>query len=104
MSIVDSSVISSELVIWILLNFHLKYQTVENDNQTKNLTLTIFEMGLFDKLAGILKIRKEQINILVVGLNNSGKSTIVNHFKAPEERAPITVPTVGFSVEKFQSE
>ncbi|XP_055527851.1 ADP-ribosylation factor-like protein 6 [Wyeomyia smithii] len=61
-------------------------------------------MGLFDKLANILKIKKEQINILVVGLNNSGKSTIVNHFKNPDERSSIIVPTVGFSVERFQNQ
>lgn len=60
-------------------------------------------MGLFDTLAAMLKMKKEQINILVVGLNNSGKSTIVNHFKNPEEKSSVTVPTVGFSVEKFQS-
>lgn len=60
-------------------------------------------MGLFDLLAGMLKVRKEQINILVIGLNNSGKSTIVNHFKDPEERTSATLPTVGFNVEKFQS-
>lgn len=60
-------------------------------------------MGLFDALAGILKMKKEEISIVVVGLNNSGKSTIVNHFKSPERRSTITVPTVGFSVEKFQS-
>ncbi|XP_058456169.1 ADP-ribosylation factor-like protein 6 [Malaya genurostris] len=61
-------------------------------------------MGLFDKLASMLKIKKEQINILVVGLNNSGKSTIVNHFKNPDERNSIIVPTVGFSVERFQNQ
>ena len=61
-------------------------------------------MGLFDKLANMLKMKKEQINILVVGLNNSGKSTIVNHFKNPNERTSIVVPTVGFSVERFESE
>lgn len=60
-------------------------------------------MGLFDALASMLKIRKEQINILVVGLNNSGKSTIVNHFKHPDEKNSISVPTVGFTVERFQS-
>ncbi|XP_037916584.1 ADP-ribosylation factor-like protein 6 isoform X1 [Hermetia illucens] len=61
-------------------------------------------MGIFDKLAGILKLKKEQINILVVGLNNSGKSTIVNHFKNPEERNNTIVPTVGFTVERFQNQ
>ena len=61
-------------------------------------------MGLFDRIGKILKVKKEQVNILVVGLNNSGKSTIVNHFKNPDERSSIIVPTVGFSVERFQSE
>lgn len=60
-------------------------------------------MGLFDKLSRILKLKKETMTILVVGLNNSGKSTILNHFKNTDERNSITVPTVGFSIEKFQS-
>lgn len=60
-------------------------------------------MGLFDKLSKILKLKKETMTILVVGLNNSGKSTIINHFKNTDERNSITVPTVGFSIEKFQS-
>ena len=60
-------------------------------------------MGIFDKLATILKLKKEQVTILIVGLNNSGKSTIINHFKVPDERTTITVPTVGFTVERFQS-
>ena len=61
-------------------------------------------MGLFDKLASMIKGKKEQVNILVIGLNNSGKSTIVNNFKEPEERQSIVVPTVGFNVERFQSQ
>ncbi|XP_038110644.1 ADP-ribosylation factor-like protein 6 isoform X2 [Culex quinquefasciatus] len=61
-------------------------------------------MGLFDKLSSMLKIKKEQINILVVGLNNSGKSTIVNRFKNPDERSNVIVPTVGFSIERFQNQ
>lgn len=60
-------------------------------------------MGLFDKLSKILKLKKEAMTILVVGLNNSGKSTIINHFKNTDDRNSITVPTVGFSIEKFQS-
>lgn len=64
---------------------------------------TCATMGLFDKLASMLKVRKEQVNILVVGLNNSGKSTIVNHFKDADEKSSIIVPTVGFNVERFQS-
>lgn len=60
-------------------------------------------MGLFDKLIKALGMRKIQVNILVVGLNNSGKSTIVSHFKNPDERSTISVPTVGFTIEQFES-
>lgn len=61
-------------------------------------------MGLFQKLALFLRIRKKEVNVLVIGLNNSGKSTIVNHFKDEEEKVAEIVPTVGFNVEKFHSE
>jgi ADP-ribosylation factor-like protein 6 len=60
-------------------------------------------MGLFSKFAYFLGVRKKEVNVLVVGLNNSGKSTVVNHFKHEEERAAEIVPTVGFTVERFQS-
>lgn len=60
-------------------------------------------MGLFDKLVKALGMKKIQVNILVVGLNNSGKSTIVSHFKNPDERSTISVPTVGFQIEQFES-
>lgn len=114
----------NDRIQWAIVGVSIIYidgyivQTIFNDNyfcvnsvgrfekfkQRRRLYFKATNMGLFDALAGILKLRKEQINILVVGLNNSGKSTIVNHFKNPEERPSITVPTVGFSVEKFQSE
>lgn len=60
-------------------------------------------MGLFAKLAFLLGIKKKEVNVLVIGLNNSGKSTVVNHFKSDEDKTIEIVPTVGFSVEKFQS-
>lgn len=60
-------------------------------------------MGLFSKFVYFLGVRKKEVNVLVVGLNNSGKSTVVNHFKNDEEKTAEIVPTVGFSVEKFQS-
>lgn len=63
-------------------------------------------MGLFQKLAFFLGIKRKEVNVLVIGLNNSGKTTVINHFKNDEEKVEKTeiVPTVGFSVEKFQSE
>lgn len=60
-------------------------------------------MGLFQKLTFFLGIKKKEVNVLVVGLNNSGKSTVINHFKNDEDKVSEIVPTVGFSVEKFQS-
>lgn len=60
-------------------------------------------MGLFQKLALFLGIKRREVNVLVIGLNNSGKSTVINQFKNEEDRVTEIVPTVGFNVEKFQS-
>lgn len=59
------------------------------------------KMGLFDRLAALLGLRKKEVNVLVVGLNNSGKSTVINNFKREDDRCIDIVPTVGFNVEKF---
>lgn len=61
-------------------------------------------MGLWDKLVNFVGFKKKEVNVLVVGLNNSGKSTVINHFKNDEEKMSEIVPTVGFMVEKFRSE
>ena len=48
--------------------------------------------------------KPKQISILLIGLNNSGKSTIVSYFKNTDERKTIpTMPTIAFSVEHFES-
>lgn len=60
-------------------------------------------MGLFQKLAIFLGVRKKEVNVLVVGLNNSGKTTVVNSFKNEDDKVTDIVPTVGFNVERFQS-
>ena len=59
-------------------------------------------MGFLDRLVSFLGLRKKEVNVLVVGLDNSGKSTLLNHFKADEQKANDIVPTIGFNVEKFQ--
>lgn len=61
---------------------------------------------MFEKL--FMKILKKdrkpkQISILIIGLNNSGKSTIVNFFKNKDDRKSISVPTIGFNIEHFES-
>lgn len=58
---------------------------------------------MLHNLADLIKIKKDKMTILVLGLNNSGKSSIINHFKKSSEQTSIVVPTVGFMVEQFYS-
>lgn len=60
-------------------------------------------MGFFDRLANFLGLKKKECNVLIVGLDNSGKTTLLNHFKPEDQRVGEIVPTVGFNVEKFKS-
>lgn len=58
-------------------------------------------MVFLEKVLSLFGLRKKEASILVVGLDSSGKTTILNHFKENEEKGEI-IPTVGFSVEKFK--
>jgi GTPase SAR1 family protein len=58
-------------------------------------------MGLFKLLATALGIKKTQVRIIVVGLDNSGKTTLINHLKPKKSQSKEVVPTVGFQVEEF---
>lgn len=40
-------------------------------------------MGLLDKLTSWLGLRKKEVNVLCLGLDNSGKTTIINQLKPP---------------------
>jgi len=42
-------------------------------------------------------------NVLVIGLDNSGKTTIINHLKPRDTQQTDIVPTIGFTVEKFKA-
>ncbi|GMI50548.1 hypothetical protein ScalyP_jg4249 [Parmales sp. scaly parma] len=58
-------------------------------------------MGLFKRILGAFGFLKHEVRILVIGLDNSGKTTLINHLK-PRKAATFEVtPTVGFSVEEF---
>lgn len=46
-------------------------------------------------------IFKKEVKILIIGLDNSGKTTIVNQLKTKDDRTNV-VPTVGFNVEKVK--
>ncbi|CAI5446039.1 unnamed protein product [Caenorhabditis angaria] len=60
-------------------------------------------MGIFSALSGIFGIGKKQVNIIVVGLDNSGKSTFLNHLRPVDQRSSQIVPTVGFSMSNFST-
>jgi ADP-ribosylation factor-like protein 6 len=38
-------------------------------------------MGLFKNILKALGFSKTEVRIIVIGLDNSGKSTLINHFK-----------------------
>nr|CAB3222951.1 ADP-ribosylation factor-like protein 6 [Phallusia mammillata] len=58
-------------------------------------------MGLLDRLINWLQGKRKKAHILFVGLDNSGKSTIINQLKPKKERIPDIVPTVGIGEENF---
>mmetsp|Transcript_80461 Transcript_80461/g.211251 ORF Transcript_80461/g.211251 Transcript_80461/m.211251 type:complete len:185 (-) Transcript_80461:26-580(-) len=57
-------------------------------------------MGIFKRLFGSFGSKKK-VRIVVVGLDNSGKTTVLNALK-PKKASLETVPTVGFATEEFQ--
>ena len=62
-------------------------------------------MGFWEDLAVALRLRKRHANIVVVGLDNSGKSTVVHFLKRARHGRDAdanVVPTVGFHVENIQ--
>ncbi|TPX72877.1 hypothetical protein SpCBS45565_g00069 [Spizellomyces sp. 'palustris'] len=69
-------------------------------------------MGFWTAFLTTLGIIRRRVSILILGLDNSGKTTIIAHFirassvpaaPSPNSPPPI-VPTVGFSLEKFDYE
>ena len=38
-------------------------------------------MGFFDRLGRLLGLKKKELNILCIGLDNSGKTSIINKLK-----------------------
>ncbi|KAF4748527.1 hypothetical protein FOZ63_028373 [Perkinsus olseni] len=57
-------------------------------------------MGRIRRLENIFGFRRMKMRFVVVGLDNSGKTTLLNQLK-PTKASLETVPTVGFSVEEF---
>lgn len=58
--------------------------------------------SFFSKLSNFFGIRKKSVKVIMIGLNNSGKSTIVSLLKSDGEKANEVVPTIGLNVEHFK--
>uniref|UniRef100_A0A7S4BDB3 ADP-ribosylation factor-like protein 6 n=1 Tax=Chrysotila carterae TaxID=13221 RepID=A0A7S4BDB3_CHRCT len=60
-------------------------------------------MGIFKKFSSLFSTTNKPggARILCVGLDNSGKSTIINYLKPKKAAAAEVVPTVGFTVDTF---
>lgn len=59
--VIDTSLLLSDLqLVWKYLN-HI--------------------MGLLDRLSGLLGLKKKEVHVLCLGLDNSGKTTIINKLK-----------------------
>jgi len=58
-------------------------------------------MGLLDSLIEWLGIGRQEVSVLVVGLDNSGKSSLLNFLRPRDAQNYDIAPTVGFNVENF---
>jgi ADP-ribosylation factor-like protein 6 len=58
-------------------------------------------MGLFSGLRGLFGGGKKKVKVLCVGLDNSGKSTVINRLKTRKAGDVELAPTVGFATEDF---
>ncbi|GMR42749.1 hypothetical protein PMAYCL1PPCAC_12944, partial [Pristionchus mayeri] len=58
-------------------------------------------MGFLSGLASIFGMGKKSCNIVVVGLDNAGKTTILNALRTEDQRLSQVVPTVGMTVTTF---
>jgi len=60
-------------------------------------TMGILMSKLFDTLFG-----SKEVRILILGLDNAGKTTILYRLQNESDEAVQTIPTIGFNVETLQ--
>lgn len=58
-------------------------------------------MGFFKMISNAVGWAKKEARILVIGLDNSGKTTLIHHLKPKKATTMEITPTVGFQVEEF---
>ncbi len=54
----------------------------------------IFVMGFLDRLSRWLGLKKESVTVLCVGLDNSGKTTVINNFKPAQVKNECVGTTI----------
>jgi ADP-ribosylation factor-like protein 1 len=59
-------------------------------------------MGLFLSRVFSAVFGHKEVRILILGLDNAGKTTILYRLQTPDEPIGQTVPTIGFNVETLQ--
>lgn len=75
--------------------------TTPNRPKKRSIYITI-DMGiLFSKIFESLFGSKE-VRILILGLDNAGKTTILYRLQNESDEAVQTIPTIGFNVETLQ--
>ncbi|KAL6756444.1 ARF-like small GTPase [Haematococcus lacustris] len=58
-------------------------------------------MGLWDLFLSWIGVSGKNVNVIVVGLDNSGKTTTIQRLKPKEKQAAEVAPTYGFNVDEF---
>uniref|UniRef100_A0A7S0S4J2 ADP-ribosylation factor-like protein 6 n=1 Tax=Chlamydomonas leiostraca TaxID=1034604 RepID=A0A7S0S4J2_9CHLO len=58
-------------------------------------------MGMWENFLMWLGLIGKKVNVVVVGLDNSGKTTIIERLKPKDRQAVEVAPTVGFTVDEF---
>jgi len=70
---------------------------VENREETTAATMGIMMSKIFESLFG-----SKEVRILILGLDNAGKTTILYRLQNESDEAVQTIPTIGFNVETLQ--
>jgi GTPase SAR1 family protein len=76
------------------IDFFSKAPTVEARKRTE---MGILFSRLFESLFG-----SKEVRILILGLDNAGKTTILYRLQNESDEAVQTIPTIGFNVETLQ--
>ncbi|KAI8473789.1 MAG: small Arf-related GTPase [Monoraphidium minutum] len=58
-------------------------------------------MGMLQRLLDLLGLGGRKVNVLVVGLDNCGKTTTIERLKPRNKQSVEVAPTVGFNVDEF---